>query len=282
MSIKLVLFDLDGTLLDDRKALTDETMRALTQAAEHGILMVPATGRSLETLPKKLREFPGLHYAILINGAQVYDCIQNRSIYQRNLSLQDAGRILDHLRSHSVLAECFAGDGKRYIERKYLQNLECWDCIPEVREVMRRTLIPVDHLWQHLCTIGFPVQKIHLYTQGGVDRDQLMADLAERFPCASVVCSVPRIIEITHVQATKGDAMKALCRHLHISTDEVMAFGDERNDLSMLQYAGIGVAMGNSVPELKEIADLIARPNTENGVAAVIDEKILGKIPACC
>ena len=94
--------------------------------------------------------------------------------------------------------------------------------------------------------------------------------LPELFPETAVSSSLPWNIEINSADATKGKALKSLCAALNVDLKDTLAFGDGTNDLDMIKTAGLGVAMGNAVEELKQAADWIAPSNVENGVAAGI------------
>lgn len=282
MNIKMVLSDLDGTLLNGERELTLYTQQVLETVMKKGIIFVPATGRPYKTLPLSLKQMPSLKYAILANGAQVFDCVQQKPIYQKELALEDAKWILNRLNEYPVLVECFLSSGRIYMEERFFEHMERWVPSPTLCAPMRQSRTPVKDLWHALCCAGESIQKIHVYTGKSDLREQMMPKLAEEFPYACVSCSVPGNIEITHHQATKGEAMLALCAYLGISPGDVMAFGDERNDRTMLEYAGIGVAMADSLPEIRACADFVAGRNTEDAVAHVLNDKILeGTLHGC-
>ena len=114
------------------------------------------------------------------------------------------------------------------------------------------------------------MQKIQSYFRDEATQRAVLAALAEEFPELSVACSLPGNVELTHRDATKGAAMTALCAHLGIPLERAAAFGDERNDCSMLAAAGLGVAMGNAAPEAKAAARLVTDTNQEDGVARTL------------
>ena len=132
---------------------------------------------------------------------------------------------------------------------------------------MRR---PMEDLRGYVGRRGRPVQKIQSYFRDEATQRAVLAALAEEFPELSVACSLPGNVELTHRDATKGAAMTALCAHLGIPLERAVAFGDERNDCSMLAAAGLGVAMGNAAPETKAAARLVTGTNQEDGVARTL------------
>ena len=101
---------------------------------------------------------------------------------------------------------------------------------------------------------------------------QIPADFKERY---TVVKSAPFYLEVLHPGASKGVGLAQLASHLELTSDEVMAIGDNENDLTMLEYAGIGVAMKNAIPIVKEVADVETASNDEDGVALVVEQYVL-------
>ena len=94
-----------------------------------------------------------------------------------------------------------------------------------------------------------------------------------------MACSLPGNVEITHRDATKGAALEFLCGHLGIPAAQAAAFGDERNDCSMLRAAGLGVAMGNAAPEARAAANAVTASNDEDGVARMVLRLLEGEAP---
>ena len=103
-------------------------------------------------------------------------------------------------------------------------------------------------------------------------RPQVMELLSQHFPQLIQSISLPTNLELNAPGATKGDALEALCRHLGLDLLESAAFGDGTNDLTMIQKAGVGVAMANANPQVLQCADLVAPSNRENGVAQILEK----------
>lgn len=268
----MVLTDLDGTLLDGTGQLTAYTRETLALAADRGVLIVPATGRAFGTMPQEVRQLPFLKYAVLLNGAQILDCGAGRVLRRQCLPLPDAQALVAYLGDFPVLVDCLVEDGSGYMEDRFYRDLDHWVLTPAIREIMESSRQSVEHLGRQMAALGQPVQKIHVYTRDLDLRDRVMDRLRRDFPGVHVSCSLPGNIELTHNGATKGEALNWLCGYLGIPTAQVAAFGDERNDRTMLEYAGLGVAMANGQEEVKQAADRIAGANTGDGVAHVLRE----------
>lgn len=271
----MILSDLDGTLLGRNRQISSYTEQILTMAARRDVIIVPATGRFYSAIPSSVRSLPFIRYAILMNGAQVYDCVQQRSLYRAELSTQEADRVFALLSALPATMDCFIGDDCGYMDARHYNRLEDWVLDPNARQIIMETRQSVEDLPQYVHDLGRPVQKIQAFFKTSELRDRVMRQLAEGFPEISVACSLPGNIEITHRRATKGEALRFLCDYLNISPAQVMAFGDERNDCAMLELAGVGAAMSNAVPQAKAVADVLIGAHWEDAVAHTIEEMVL-------
>ena len=269
MPVRLIAFDLDGTLLDGRKKIPEANLQALRAAAEAGVLLVPATGRIFTGIPDDLRQLPGARYFITINGAYAYDAVEDRNLYSSELSVELCLRLIRYMDGLPVIYDCYQ-DNWGYITRSMFQRAEEFIPDPGIMKMMRELRTPVDDLAETLQQRGRPVQKMQMHFQDLAERQRQLKLVAERFPEAAVSSSLPWNIEINSAGATKGQALKALCQALGIDPADVLAFGDGTNDLDMIRTAGIGVAMGNGEREVKAAADWVAPCNEESGVAAGI------------
>lgn len=269
MPVRLIAFDLDGTLLDGRKNIPEENLRALRAAAAAGALLVPATGRIYTGVPELLRQLPGARYFITINGACAYDAVEDKNLYASELSVDCCLRLIAYMDRLPAIYDCYQ-DNWGYISRDMFEKAGDYIPDPGIMKMMRELRTPVDSLADTLRQKGRPVQKMQMHFQDMDERKRQLKLVAERFPETAVSSSLPWNIEINSAGATKGQALKALCSALDIDLGDVLAFGDGSNDLDMLRTAGIGVAMGNAVEEVKAAADWVAPNNEEAGVAAGI------------
>lgn len=265
-SVQLIALDLDGTLLNSKKELTSVCRRALEQAANAGILIVPTTGRFFNAMPEAVRALPFLRYAITINGAQVFDVQRAQSIYRAEIPYRQAIEIMYYLDTLPVIYDCFMDD-RGWMTRRFQQQAETFTPDPHSIAMIRDLRRPVDELKAFLAERGQDVQKIQFFTRDTALRAELLAHLAERFASLCVSSSLPNNVEINNVRANKGAALQKLAAHLGIPIANTMAFGDGLNDISMIRTAGLGVAMGNAVPEVLSIADAVTASCDADGVA---------------
>lgn len=244
MRIDIIFSDLDGTLLLGDKGLSPGTAEALARAAERGISFVPATGRFFNAIPRAVQELPFWRYAIVMNGAVVWDRAEGRAIRRAELSPELAVRVMARLEDFPGTLDCYMEDNCGWMEARYYAALDDWILDPVSRRIIREMRRPMEDLRGYVGRRGRPVQKIQSYFRDEATQRAVLAALAEEFPELSVACSLPGNVELTHRDATKGAAMIALCAYLGIPLERAVAFGDERNDCSMLAAAGLGGPWG--------------------------------------
>lgn len=272
MKYSLIAFDMDGTLLDDRKQIPEDNLTALLKAHRQGAVIVPATGRILSGLPQEIREISD--YAITINGGKVVNVRTGECIYKAEMSLELALRIIDCAQSMGLIYDCYQDDWG-WMSRDMYDSLHLCLTNPAMCAFARSVRTPVYDLRSYLIEKGAPVQKMQLYFRSVRERLENMERIQKRFPETAATSSLGSNIELNIRDANKGDALAGLCRALGIDLAETAAFGDGSNDLTMIKTAGLGVAMANSCPEVLAAADVITSDNNSAGVAKAIYEYIL-------
>ena len=274
MGVKLILLDLDGTLLDNNKNLPDENRRALEQAAARDVTIVPASGRLYNGMPECVRSLPFVRYAVGSNGAQVYDAREKKVIRRAEIPLKLAGRVYDYLDTLPVIYDCYM-DGSGWIDSAQYARIDEFVADPTINRMVKILRGPVDNFRSFVATQGKPLQKIQMFFKDMDRRALELRRLAELFPELVVSSSIYNNIEMNIQSATKGEALRFLCRHLDIDVCDTMAFGDGSNDLPMIRAAGLGVAMANADEELLAEADYITDANDRNGVARALERFVL-------
>lgn len=274
--IKLIVLDLDGTLLTSKKTLSPENFAALEQAATKGIYIVPCTGRFFKAMPECIRTLPFLHYAITINGADIYDAEADKSLYSAPITPQRADEVFAALDTLPVIYDCFQ-DGWGWIDQEFYKVCDKFSPPDMSREYIRSLRSPVENFRKTIRERGRGVQKIQMFFLDPELRLKMLEEFPKWFPDLNITASLSNNIEINSREAHKGNALLELCRYLQIDPSQTMAFGDGLNDLTMLQTAAVGIAMGNAVPKVKEIATYITDTNDNNGVAKAIRRFCLGE-----
>lgn len=273
-NIKLIAPDLDGTLLNERKEMTERTRKALERCAAAGIMVVPATGRIEAGIPASVLGLPGVRYAVMVNGAVVADIKKKRTISEAKLSWQKALKVMELASACPVMYDCYI-DGFGRVEKRFLDHMEDYGIRPNLTALIMRTRETVDDLKQYIRENRRDIDKINLFFGDMELRERFRAMLGGD-PELCVSSAVPYNLEINDPRATKGRGLQTLAAHLGLKMSQVMAFGDGENDISMIREAGLGIAMGNAVDILKQSAKWVTKTNEQDGVAAAIETFIFG------
>ena len=268
MDIKLIAMDLDGTLLNKKKELTERTRRALEQAAAKGVHIVPSTGRTFGGVPQEIRELPFVRYGICVNGASVWDAQADDALYKAEIPYARAQEIFDFVEKYHTMYDCYI-DGWGRISQAFYDRREYWLQDEQVVKLVTATRQPVPDLREYVRALGHDVQKIILFFRDMELRAQAMREIAETMP------DLWNNVELNRKGADKGAALRFLCSHLGFGLENAMACGDGGNDSAMIEAAGLGVVMENGTEELKKQADYITLSNEEDGVAAAIEKFVL-------
>lgn len=274
MDIKLIAIDLDGTLLDSKKHLSNANRQALIQCVQKGIWVVPCTGRTVHGIPAEVKDISGIRYAITTNGAVIEDMEENAVIDTRMLSREHALELLRMVDSYHVMYDPYI-DRRGITEPRFYEHLSEYCLSPELQELVQRTRDVYPNIIEFVEKSNKSVEKINLFFPDMEERARLRAELEKRGDVL-ITSSLINNLEINAFGATKGEAILRLASHLGISEKQTMAIGDGENDYSMIQKAGIGVAMKNGSKELLAAADYITDTNDENGVASAINRLIFG------
>lgn len=277
-SVRLIALDLDGTLLDSAKRLSDRNRAALTAAAARGIHVVPTTGRFFGAMPQPVRDLPFVRYAITVNGAQVYDRQEDAALARVEIPLATTLAVMTLLDGYDCIYDCYQdnwGWMTEALQRRAADYAPDEHYLAMIRDLRH----PVPELKAHLAAKGTDVQKIMLFVRDTALLSVLREALHARFPELALTSSTSNNIEINHAHAHKGEALRLLCEHLGFGLENAMAFGDGLNDLTMVRDAGVGVAMANALSEVRAAARLVTLSNDEDGVAATIERLLSGERP---
>ncbi|HEX3040240.1 MAG TPA: Cof-type HAD-IIB family hydrolase [Caproiciproducens sp.] len=275
MNIQLIAIDMDGTTLkNDHFSISQRTRRAIESAIAKGIAVVPATGRNDALLPASVMEIPGIRYVIASNGAVVHDRKEQKNIHSNFIPAPLALRILEVLPEKDLLIEIFQ-NGRLYVERSFLETLEGYPIEFLSLDFMKSISTPVDDLAAFFREHGDGIEKINLPYIPSQWQHPLSEKLSAVKSSVTVTSSVSHNMEINGKGATKGAALSWLCGFLNIPRENVLAVGDNGNDIDMLEYAGISAAMANGTEEAKAAANTVTLSCEEDGVALAIEKYAL-------
>lgn len=267
MAYEVIVLDLDGTLTNSKKEITPRTKEALFRIQEEGVRVVLASGRptpGVMPLARELRleEYGG--YILSYNGARIINVATEKLIYNAAIPKELIPEIYEASKE-------FATGIITYTKDKIVVGSKLDEYIAIEQGINKIPYwIPEDFVG----TITFPVNKF-LLTGDGKRMEVVVTELQKRFgEKLNIFRSEPFFIEIMPPNIDKAYSLSKLLEHLHYSRKQMICCGDGFNDISMLRYAGLGVAMANAQPEVKAVADYITLSNEEDGVAAVIEKFI--------
>jgi Cof subfamily protein (haloacid dehalogenase superfamily) len=264
---KLIALDIDGTLYNDAHEITPRTKEALIKAQEDGCILILASGRPTAGLVKIAKQLEmDKHHGLLLayNGGAVTDCSTGDAIYSNAIPMETARQLLKHLEGFPVTP--IVDDGFSI----YTNDPEGFQ-IPYESSSNNLEIKQVTNISD---SISFSPAKVLIAAQPEVlkaNTEELEVQFGDKL---SFLLSSPIYLESTPKGVHKGDTLKKVCEILQLDQKDVIAFGDAQNDHSMIEFAGIGVVMGNGCDSLKEIADRITLTNNEDGIAAAL-EKLL-------
>ena len=267
MNRKLLVLDIDGTLTNSKKEITEKTKTALFRMMEKGHLVMIASGRPTPGLRRyeaelELRERGG--YLLSYNGAKVTRCKDGAVIYQKLLSKEYIAGIYQFACKHDCGIITYDSDvisGRRLDD--YLR-LEA--------RINGMTLKEVENFTEY---VNFDVNKCLLTADPAVsyEYEKMLAEQYE--DVLSIGRSEPFFIEVMAKGVDKAKTLEQVIGKIGIRYEDTICCGDGFNDRSMIEYAALGVAMANAQPEVKAVADYITASNDEDGIAEVIERFIL-------
>ncbi|WP_194189553.1 Cof-type HAD-IIB family hydrolase [Clostridium chrysemydis] len=274
MAIKLICTDMDGTLLADDHNVPEENRDALKKAVDKGIHVAITTGR-LFTSAKYYARMTGVDAPIISsNGAYIRSGDSNDVIYENPLSLEETLEIYDILKKYD-----FRFNFNTYnsvISLKDEEDHSYKDMNKLVKACDRVEFIVNENL-----TDVLKENEVNILKVIAIDKENKylkeMEKAKEEFKALGkyeVVSSWSNNFEVMKKGTSKGEAVKRLAEMLGVKREEVMCIGDSENDLSMIEYAGVSVAMGNGLDILKEKATFVTDTNTNFGVAKAIEKFI--------
>jgi len=273
--IKLVASDLDGTLLNKNKEITPRLFDALKKLDELGIYFVPSTGRPFGTVPKAIKELPFLKYVITSNGAAIYDAAEQKNIIENFLTPEAVDAVIKIAKELPVITEYFI-EGKAYIAKDIYDDLAPFNLTESHVTYIKNSRTPVEDFWNEMKRNNTVLENINLVFADMELRKEIW-DRLKALGLASVTAATTKNIEITSLFATKAKALEKLCEVLGFTRENVLAMGDGDNDMPMIEFAGIGVAMANGEDHIKGAADIIADDCDDFGAAKILEQIIESK-----
>lgn len=285
---KLVAIDLDGTLLNSYGEITKENAEAIKKVVNSGAKVVLTSGRANSAIENFACEIGADEYMISGNGAAIYDLQKKQTIYNRYMSKE---KVLDTIQIceensmyYNVYTEreiitkslnyntlYYYSENQKKSEDKQTK-IDIVENIPNyIRQLQNKNFLKItvcdkdQSIFQSIITTLKKDEQIDVLDVSHMSR-KIVKYGEEEFPVEYYYT------EITNKNVNKWTALEFLMNQYQIKPEEVMTIGDNINDVEMIKHAGLGIAMGNSSPRVKEMANEITDTNDENGVAKILQK----------
>ena len=268
---KLVAIDLDGTLVTDEKELTKKTVEVIKEASKKGVKIMISSGRSfyrLERFIDALDLRKENQCTICFNGGMIVENKTKEMLYSKNLNAEEVEELIQ------------LGKALRLPIMIYTKDSHCVEKVPDVVQKNAKNLKGMNLKIVNFDDMDFSEKQNYIYKVCFIDkpekiiekRKQISEEILKKYEITS---SVPEYLEIVKKGIKKSEAIKVVMEKYDIKQDEVMAIGDGENDIEMLDFAGLGIAMENAKEEVKRFANDVTTSNNHDGVANAIEKYIL-------
>ena len=293
--IRLVALDLDGTLLTHHSGISPRTRQAIAEAAAHGVVVLPATGRPLGNLPPTVAQLPGVRYALTCNGAAVWDlgsdplgCVYSRYANAAERETSEPECIIRDVFPVEKAREVFAlyrqyhgelsifSNGHSLKDQYGLQHLV--DRFSKKRSTEAQQpndgrFIVVRDYDEWMSRHAHEVEKFCMFFDTAEEAQKALSRF-RALKNVEVVQGSPDNIEVTAQNVDKGEALLALAARLGIPREATAAIGDSENDRAMLEKAGVACVMANGMPHIKALADLVSENDCDHDGVAELFERL--------
>lgn len=271
MEYQLMALDMDGTVLNSKKQISPRTKEAIRQALSAGKQVLFATGRCPAEIGPLFNEFPDMEYAMCISGALILNVKTGETLTDIPIPRAMVEKIMEEGKRLGVMMSVSAGHDV-FVERQHRGNMAYFNC-ECFADLYDSCATWVDDVWEVLALRGDNVYKINYYCP---DQNiwQQAADVLANLPL-SYASGIPNNFEISPQGVNKGMGLKKLSEVTGIPVAQMIAVGDEGNDVEMIRTAGLGVAMGNATDEVIDAADAMTADCDHDGVAEVIKHCLL-------
>lgn len=261
---KLIAIDVDDTLLNDDLIVTEGTKLAMEKAIAQGVTVTLATGRMYASA-RKIADQIKLNVPIITyQGSLVKTLLDGQVLYERSVPTDAAKQLYAFTEEHGLHLQLYVDD-ILYVKEDNVK-IQRYSALSKIPYVVSTDF---EGLLEQPNTKMLIIDEPDYLDQIALQLKILIGDRAH------ITKSKAHYLEVTHKEGTKGHALRFMAEHLGCTIDQTIAIGDAWNDHEMIEAAGLGVAMGNAIPALKEIANFVTLTNNEEGVRHVIEKFVL-------
>ncbi len=268
---KMIVSDLDGTLLNKKMETGEKNDAAIREFARRGMLFVPSSGRTYYEIPECLRENPDIRYTIYSNGTAVYDKKEEKLILSNEISEKGAKAVIKICKNYDVYLSAHF-DGRAYVPNIFgKENMAHY----QINEYYQN-ILKYPECYGDISTLEARRGGVESFVLFFHDDTELLKckDEFSKIPGILVTASVAHNLEVVSAHAGKGKALSEFAKMMGIKKEEIIVIGDSTNDISMFEAAGLSLSAKNGNEEAKNRADKIICSN-EEGVADYVLKNIV-------
>jgi Cof subfamily protein (haloacid dehalogenase superfamily) len=271
--IRLIVCDMDGTLLNSGKRISERTLETIREARRKGVATTICSGRMHLMLGVYVRWLALDIPFIAANGGVVFDPVKQKILYQKILPLEDARLLVDFCGRNGLDYCALGSDGGFFPSSgRCVRRFENYN---RTAEEAGSETVPIYFFDEgHENALRTSLQKSLIY-RDDKNSESLIVDFLKTREGLGYIFSEASVLDVTAANVDKGSGVNRLARIMGIEKEEICVFGDYENDLPMFREAGLAVAMGNACQEAKDLADIVTSGNDDDGVAEAIQKYIL-------
>lgn len=267
--IRCVALDLDGTLLNSQGMLTDFTKKVLNQVISRGVHIVVSSGRPFLALPQEILNYEGIEYVIASNGVSIHHRPTNSCLHRRTMTAQSIDRIAEMAEQCSFLLETYI-TGCSFADARYVNHPEYYGLSPKGVRYIQNTRSPVENMQEFILLHKHELDGIRMIGTSPDEMSSLLKKIRQDSDVYITWEETRLVMELCHSECGKHHGLAWLLDYLHFTPANVISFGNAENDVDMLLFSGIGVAVSNATPACLDSADCITDSNDEDGVAKAL------------
>lgn len=267
----LIGLDMDGTLLNSKKAISPVTLDAINRASAAGKTVILSTGRGLSELEEFGEQLSSIHYYVCESGALVYDAWEKRILHAETLPSDIVEQLLTIAEPEDTMLYMMS-QGRSYANRHDIARLSHFR-MGIYQKMMDQMVNQQEDLVSCYHETHCQVEKLNMFSATTEIRERLYAQVC-KLPVATAYAEETSL-EISPAGITKASGLIWLCEYLQIPLERTIIAGDADNDADVLRIAGLSVAMENALPHIKELCDVTTADNDHDGCAQIIDTYLL-------
>ncbi len=270
---KLIAFDMDGTLLNSQKKISQKSIEAINKAMEKGKIVILNTGRCPAELEEYFEVLDNIQYLNCVSGALVFDRKNNKKIYSKTLDIEIVKQLLDIASHEDNMVHLLSQDS--IVEKDNIDKMNDYHM-----EVYQEMYVRVTNKWENLYSQynekPFPVEKLNIYHTSSEGRERTRQRILDSNLEVELSDAETTSLEISAKGIDKGIGLEKLCEYHQIALDETIVVGDANNDIAALKKAGLAIVMDNANENIKQLASVIVADNNNDGCVEAIEKYLLG------